>query len=146
MRLTILPDTLTVGKDGLFFEQLDLSNCSVPSDVHALQWYGSAGHIELKSTEPNQDITQLPSWALNCLDAWEAAHAIATAPLTDEERKLTTVETARHLLQSSDWTMLPDVRLENKNEWESYRAAIRAIAINPVVDPVFPQLPEERGE
>ena len=148
MRLTIIPETATVGKDGLFFDGLVLATCDVPSDVHALQWYGSSGHIELKSTEPNQDIAQLPSWALSCLDVWELAYAAATAPLTIEEIKLNTAETAKQLLQSSDWTMLPDVQLKNKDEWVAYRAAVRAIAVNPdintAVDPVFPPPPEER--
>jgi hypothetical protein len=38
---------------------------------------------------------------------------------------------AEQLLQDSDWTVLPDVNLANKAEWEAYRAALRSIARNP---------------
>jgi len=34
-------------------------------------------------------------------------------------------------LLASDWTVLPDVNLANKEEWELYRAGTRAIARNP---------------
>lgn len=39
--------------------------------------------------------------------------------------------TAEKRLQDSDWTVLPDVNLANKSEWESYRAVVRAIARDP---------------
>jgi len=39
--------------------------------------------------------------------------------------------TAKQKLQDTDWTVLSDVNLANKTEWENYRAAIRAIARNP---------------
>jgi hypothetical protein len=38
---------------------------------------------------------------------------------------------AEQKLKDSDWTVLPDVNLANKSEWETYRAALRAIARNP---------------
>lgn len=38
---------------------------------------------------------------------------------------------AEQRLQDSDWTVLPDVNLANKTDWETYRAALRAIARNP---------------
>lgn len=34
-------------------------------------------------------------------------------------------------LLDSDWSVLPDVNLANKAEWETYRAALRDIARNP---------------
>ena len=46
-----------------------------------------------------------------------------------------TVEDNKHiaekLLQDSDWTVLSDVNLANKSEWETYRALLRSIARNP---------------
>lgn len=38
---------------------------------------------------------------------------------------------AEERLLESDWTVLPDVNLANKAEWETYRAALRNIARNP---------------
>lgn len=53
----------------------DLSNCGLPNDFWALQWEEfkpNEGHIEFISplTE-NQQITELPQWAINCLDKWQ---------------------------------------------------------------------------
>lgn len=52
---------------------------------------------------------------------------IVISPPTSEQNK----QQAEQRLQNSDWTVLPDVNLANKAEWESYRAALRAIARNP---------------
>lgn len=41
------------------------------------------------------------------------------------------IQIAKKLLQDSDWTVLSDVNLANKTEWETYRAAVRAIARDP---------------
>jgi hypothetical protein len=49
---------------------------------------------------------------------------IVIPPLTVGDNK----QRAEKLLQDSDWTVLPDVNLANKTEWETYRAAVRAIA------------------
>jgi hypothetical protein len=38
---------------------------------------------------------------------------------------------AKQKLIDSDWAVLPDVNLQNKTDWETYRSALRAIAINP---------------
>lgn len=48
---------------------------------------------------------------------------------------------AKSLIAASDWSMLPDVNLTNKAEYESYRATLRALIINPVADPVWPTEP-----
>ena len=48
------------------------------------------------------------------------------------------------LLNESDWTDLYSVRqkLENINEWDSYRDIIRELRINPIQNPIFPNKPE----
>lgn len=46
---------------------------------------------------------------------------------TSEQNKM---DAEKRLLES-DWTVLPDVNLANKSEWETYRAALRVIACNP---------------
>jgi hypothetical protein len=48
-------------------------------------------------------------------------------PPTSEENELK----AKQSLKDSDWTILSDVNLANKTEWENYRAALRNIARNP---------------
>ena len=52
-------------------------------------------------------------------------------------------EEARSLLNDSDWAALPDVNLENKQEWLDYRAALRIIVLDKTVaDFELPQQPE----
>jgi hypothetical protein len=75
----VLEDTIddaSVGKDGYFYSHLDLSSCGVPENFWALQWDGSAGHIEYNSPMiQNNEITTLPSWANACLAKWDEAKA-----------------------------------------------------------------------
>jgi hypothetical protein len=52
---------------------------------------------------------------------------IVIPPPTADENKLA----ARKYLQDSDWTVLADVNLVNKVEWETYRTALREIFFNP---------------
>ena len=49
--------------------------------------------------------------------------------------------TAKSLLAASDWSVLPDVGLTNKADFESYRATLRNLALNPVENPTFPTEP-----
>lgn len=48
---------------------------------------------------------------------------------------------AKQLISLSDWSALPDVGLVNQAEFIAYRAALRALIINPVADPVWPTEP-----
>ena len=86
MRLTIIPADGSVGKNGVFYNGLNLSSCAIPVDIHALQWEESEpnkGHIEFKSAlVQNQDITELPAWANACVAKWDEAE---TARLAAEE-------------------------------------------------------------
>ena len=45
------------------------------------------------------------------------------------------------LLNESDWSMLPDVKLQNKIEFENYRSKLRELMLNPVENPIFPNEP-----
>ena len=49
---------------------------------------------------------------------------------------------AKALLSQTDWAVLPDVGLANKADFESYRATLRNLVINPVAEPVFATEPE----
>jgi len=78
-RLTILPSDGAVYRDAGNYIELDLSGCGVPADVHALQWDGSAGHIEFTDTRENEEITALPDWANACVTKWDEADAARIA-------------------------------------------------------------------
>lgn len=56
---------------------------------------------------------------------------------------------ASQLLYATDWTTIPDVadpaqtpHLTNQAEFIAWRSQIRALAVNPIIDPVFPPAPE----
>ena len=79
MKLTIIVDDKAVYIDGVMKAYaplpLDLSECGIPTNVHALQWNEAAGWIEFKDnpdgTKPaNETITVLPDWANACVTVW----------------------------------------------------------------------------
>jgi hypothetical protein len=77
MRLTIVPIDKKVGIDGMFLENLDLSTCGIPANIHALQWYETEGEVEFTDnpdrTKPqNEFILELPAWANACIDAYNS--------------------------------------------------------------------------
>jgi hypothetical protein len=51
-------------------------------------------------------------------------------------------EHAKTLISQSDWSVLPDVKLQNKSDFENYRSKLRELIINPVENPEFPITPE----
>ena len=48
---------------------------------------------------------------------------------------------AKQLLAATDWSILPDVALINKSDFETYRAELRELVLNPVANPTFPTEP-----
>lgn len=80
-RITIIVEDGFVSVDGTSKTQPhDFSNCNIPTEVHALQWYDGRGWVEFRDdNDPftpkpaNQEITELPAWANACVavhDAW----------------------------------------------------------------------------
>ena len=47
MRVTIIPRDGFVAVDGIGFNDIDMA--SVDASIHAMQWYGDHGEIEIKS-------------------------------------------------------------------------------------------------
>jgi len=88
MRLTIIPVDGFVSVDNVSkFQPLDITQCNVPQNIHALQWYDTRGWIEFSDDgDPftpklaNEDILQLPEWANKCVQVWEAW----TPPVVEE--------------------------------------------------------------
>ena len=68
----------------------------------------------------------------------EKARLIEQQPLNDCKTQ------AQILLNESDWADLYSVRnkLENINEWDTYRDIIRELRINPIENPTFPDKPK----
>lgn len=73
-RLTIIVNDNAVYRDQGVMMGLDLSSCNIPEGAHALQWMTDSGHIEFTGPVPNENITVLPQWALDCVQVWETAY------------------------------------------------------------------------
>jgi len=159
MQLTIIRADSIVYKDGIGYSPLDLSG--VPVDVHALQFNTdiNSGWIEYSlqpdgTTKPSEDITDLPVWATACEQKWDDADYTVKnpPPPTPEEALFKCKSQAAALLSRTDWTVSGDVGdatkanpyLVNQAEFITYRNSLRSLAINPVVDPIFPDLPVEQ--
>lgn len=148
MLLTIIPIDGNVKKDGVGYLKLDLSSCSIPTNVRVLQWQETSGWLEFWDQQ-NEDITALPSWVDCCLAVWTVANTpVPPSPPTAEDNK----QTAISLLQQTDWTQISSVSdpalsnpyLANKDEFDVYRNAVRQYALNPVSGNIYwPTLPQE---
>jgi hypothetical protein len=149
MKLTIIPADGSVGENNVFYNNLDLSSCGIPANVHALQWQDTTGWIEYDTPIPNETITELPAWANCCMTKWtEANTPVPPSPPTAEQNKTTAV----NKLQATDWTTIPDVGdptksnpyLSNVQDFVVYRNAVRQYAINPVAGDIsWPVVPQE---
>jgi hypothetical protein len=103
-------------------------------------------------------------WAINNNDDYDSlqwfsdtpkptqAELDALWPATEEaEAKSACKSQAVALLQATDWTTIPDVAdpavstpyLMNQAAFAAYRSQVRALAVNPVANPVFPAQPNE---
>lgn len=49
---------------------------------------------------------------------------------------------AKSLLANSDWSVLPDVQITNKADFDNYRAILRGYVISPVTNPTWPTEPQ----
>ena len=49
---------------------------------------------------------------------------------------------AKAKLAQSDWSVLPDVQITNKAEFDNYRAILRGYVISPVTNPTWPTEPQ----
>lgn len=74
--------------------------------------------------------------------------APAPAPIPDSQKLAWCKNYASHLLYETDWTTIPDVidpannpYLMNQADFIAYRNQVRQLAVNPVIDPVFPDKP-----
>lgn len=64
------------------------------------------------------------------------------ARLTAEEPFEVCKAEAKKRIANTDWSVLPDVSISNRAEFESYRAALRALIITPVASPSYPTEPQ----
>jgi hypothetical protein len=71
-RLAIIVEDGAVYTDDKVIIGMNFSTCSIPEDVHALQWIDGAGEVEYKDTRHNVTVTELPNWALSCYELFKS--------------------------------------------------------------------------
>lgn len=59
-----------------------------------------------------------------------------------EFKKNNCKDESKKRISNCDWSVLPDVKINNKSEFESYRNQLRNLILNPVENPVFPVEPQ----
>ena len=82
MRVTIIPVDGFVSVDGVGYGALDLS--AIDASIHAVQWYGSEGEVEVcnpvtRKMVENRTVNSLNEFQV-ALDAWNAANTAALQP------------------------------------------------------------------
>jgi hypothetical protein len=98
-----------------------------PTDYNTISWY-------------SVDVAQPTQSACDN----EMALQVQQAPLQDCK------DQASGRLYATDWTTIADVAnpamsnpyLTNQAEFIAYRSQVRALAVNPIVDPTFPPVPK----
>ena len=134
MRLTIVPVDKTIVVDGQGYSGISTDWSWVPSNVHAVQWYGSSGEIEYNDGTPNETIEELGIYEVAVTHKQnEEQRIIAEKEREDWEwqnnrdwsrlvRKFRTIR-----LTNSDWTQVTDNSLtdEQREAWRFYRQQLR---------------------
>lgn len=81
------------------------------------------------------------TWYSNTPKPTQAELDAQWQPTQDAIAKSNCKNQAKTLLANSDWSVLPDVQIQNKAEFENYRAVLRGYVFSPVVNPTWPTEP-----
>lgn len=65
-----------------------------------------------------------------------------SAAVTAQAQKDACKAEAKARLAATDWSVLPDVQITNKADFENYRAICRGYVLSPVTNPTFPPEPQ----
>ena len=99
----------------------------------------------VQGTPTQTDGQWYQTWTVVALDAEQIAYNQAQKAQQNKTQ-------ATQILSSTDWTSIADVAdpaksnpyLTNQAEFTAYRSTVRAIAVNPTWDAVFPTAPTEQ--
>ena len=145
MRLTIIVPDKTIGVDGFFYSNIEQDLSWIPSNVHAVQWNETHGEIEFNDGSPNEIIEDLGIYSQAEIDfnnevrriqEYEEAMLLAAEAVYDWWSDFRKIRNQK--LYDSDWTQIPGddnpLTEEKKEEWRTYRQALRDIP-DSVTDP-----------
>ena len=147
MRITIIREDGYVSIDGVGYHNIDMS--SVSEEIHAVQWYDTEGDIEFitikgKHKKPNQTIESISDFQ-QIISLWQEAdsNSKAEAAKSQINTALKNKAEAKVNLMDTDYAMLPDVSISNKQEFITYRDWMRNFMQDPQAGdinwPVKPQ-------
>lgn len=157
-RMTVVVEDGFVSINNQGYLGLDVS--TAPSDVRAMQWYGTMGEEEMKYTppnspEPNRTINDLDQYQTIIAEWEQAANPPPPTPPTSEEVTTATMYKASGQLSSASYytapgvweTITPDSQTALQ-EWGAAVTLIMQTAQKILVDgtgesyaPVFPSMP-----
>ena len=95
------------------------------------------------------DYSTISWYSVNIQQPTQEACDNEIAKQVQQEPLMACKNQASGLLYKTDWTTIPDVAnpavsnpyLMNQAEFIAYRSQVRALAVNPVVNPTFPPVP-----
>ena len=163
-RLVYIADDGTIGIDGEHLLGIDKQHFDwVPSNVHAVQWYGDVegGEIEFKPSSPLSN-DKLPNERIYELGEWDQLIQIYNDEILRREEaeriRQELIEASRdywavlkeirnYKLSQCDWTQLPNAPLtaEQVTLWAEYRQDLRDLP-EVITDPKPMVLAFESGE
>ena len=82
------------------------------------------------------------TWLLDTPKPTQAELDALWQPTQEKIAKDVCKSQAKSLLAASDWSVLPDVQITNKADFENYRAILRGYVISAVVNPTWPTEPQ----
>ena len=131
MKISIVRDGGICQIDGVAVEISDVSG--IPSNVHALQWDGTAGQVEFSNGADFDSISSLPSWAVsfqaNAQAVIDEQNKAAKDREDYENSDAGKAESARakrdYLISQTDWWALSDSTMTA--DQSVYRQALRDI-------------------
>jgi len=156
MRLTIVPSDKTIIIDQTAVTHIEQDMSWIPSNVRAVQWQDTHGHIEYNDGTLNQEIENLGIFENAITNFNDEIKRLEEKRIADEEayeasrnyeEEFRQIRTGK--LYESDWTQIRDVSLPNDEEWKIYRQLLRDLPENitdykaMVLDPDHPDWPQE---
>lgn len=104
--------------------------------------------LAMQSLVPNCEFSWVSPYNYKDINWYDSRKIPTEKEWQDEKARLISYQPkqnckdeAKKRIANSDWSVLPDVNITNKSEFESYRSQLRNLIINPVEDPIFPTEP-----
>jgi len=130
MRLAIIVPNKSIVIDGNYLSEIDQDLSWIPSNIHAVQWYGEWGEIEYTDIDNNERITELGIFEQAIIDHQNELNRLKEVQQEIENNRDYWKEFRRRrdgLLTNSDWTQGNDSPLSDSAKllWKTYRQNLR---------------------